>query len=331
MNTKINDAVPVAWLIQRNGNTVACMSSKPGSLQVADDEVLVPVYAHPQPAALNEVSGNSGELGGDERARCDACAGIGEVFSDELDHGVDCPRCDGTGNQQGGEVEGDTGEHIKALEAATHWSSTSRPFKAALLAGMAALAARQPVEMSPDFTDTARAAIAWVLWHHQGGSSPVGQPLRFALGMGQHDRMTDQQIAEAKRFAAWAGASSEGFHRRDRAQGIDLGPIATRKLDDLAAQGYVTNGVAIFNPATGQRGLVDNLGFVGWVGAQGIDLGPLRRLYQAYVRLLESGRDRIIDLGGTCDPVDVMERMDVDLIEARVMIDSRRDAGAGVE
>lgn len=81
----------------------------------------------------------------------------------------------------------------------------------------------EPVEMSPEFTDTARAAIAWVLWHHQGGSSPVGQPLRFALGMGQHDRMTDYQIAEAKRFAAWAGATTEGFHRRDPAQAVDLG------------------------------------------------------------------------------------------------------------
>lgn len=80
----------------------------------------------------------------------------------------------------------------------------------------------EPVEISPDFTDTARAAIAWVLWHHQGGSSPVGQPLRFALGMEQHDRMTDQQIAEAKRFAAWAGVNSEGFHHRSTAQAVDL-------------------------------------------------------------------------------------------------------------
>lgn len=39
-------------------------------------------------------------------------------------------------------------------------------------------------EMSPDFTDTARAALLWVLWHHQGGSSDIGQPIRFALGMG---------------------------------------------------------------------------------------------------------------------------------------------------
>lgn len=50
------------------------------------------------------------------------------------------------------------------------------------------------------------------------------------------------------------------------AQGIDLSPIAKRKVEELSAQGYVTNGVAIFNPATGQRGLVDNLGYVGWQG-----------------------------------------------------------------
>ncbi|WP_099484453.1 hypothetical protein [Stenotrophomonas maltophilia] len=85
--------------------------------------------------------------------------------------------------------------------------------------------AGEPVEMSPEFTDTARAAIAWVLWHHQGGSSPVGQPLRFSLGMGQHDRMTDHQIAEAKRFAEWSGATTEGFHRHKTAQAADLGQL----------------------------------------------------------------------------------------------------------
>lgn len=51
------EAVPVAWLIQRNGHTVACMSSKPGSLQAADDEVVVPVFDHPQPAELAEQQG----------------------------------------------------------------------------------------------------------------------------------------------------------------------------------------------------------------------------------------------------------------------------------
>lgn len=44
------------------------------------------------------------------------------------------------------------------------------------------------------------AAICLALWHHQGGSSPVGQPLRPMLGLGQHDRMTPDQIEAAKRL-----------------------------------------------------------------------------------------------------------------------------------
>jgi len=102
------------------------------------------------------------------------------------------------------------------------WDTTDYQQMADEMAESLAASPAQSVEMSPDFTDTARAAIAWVLWHHQGGSSPVGQPLRFSLGMGQHDRMTDHQIAEAKRFAQWAGASTEGFHRHKSAQVVDL-------------------------------------------------------------------------------------------------------------
>lgn len=58
--------------------------------------------------------------------------------------------------------------------------------------------------MEHEFTDSARAALLWVLWHHQGSSSPVGQPIRFALGMGQHDRLTDHQLAQAKLWGDWA-------------------------------------------------------------------------------------------------------------------------------
>ncbi|HEL4262996.1 TPA: hypothetical protein UM515_002703 [Stenotrophomonas maltophilia] len=57
--------------------------------------------------------------------------------------------------------------------------------------------------------------------------------------------------------------------------------------------------------------------------AQAVDLGDFKALYRAYVRLLESGRDRIRDLGGTCDPVDVMEANDVDLQAARRVLDSQ--------
>ncbi|MBD3684148.1 hypothetical protein H3005_20045 [Stenotrophomonas sp. Br8] len=56
--------------------------------------------------------------------------------------------------------------------------------------------------------------------------------------------------------------------------------------------------------------------------AQAVGLAEFKALYRAYVLLLESGRDRIIDLGGTCDPVDVMEANDIDLQAARRVIDS---------
>lgn len=47
-------------------------------------------------------------------------------------------------------------------------------------------------------------ALLWTLWHHQGGSSHIGQPIRKLLGIGQHDRMTDEQIEQAKAFGGAA-------------------------------------------------------------------------------------------------------------------------------
>ena len=47
-------------------------------------------------------------------------------------------------------------------------------------------------------------ALLWTLYHHQGGSSHIGQPIRKLLGIGQHDRLTDEQIAEAKAFGGAA-------------------------------------------------------------------------------------------------------------------------------
>lgn len=43
-------------------------------------------------------------------------------------------------------------------------------------------------------------ALLWTLYHHQGGSSHIGQPIRKLLGIGQHDRLTNEQIAQAKAF-----------------------------------------------------------------------------------------------------------------------------------
>lgn len=62
--------------------------------------------------------------------------------------------------------------------------------------------------------------------------------------------------------------------------------------------------------------------------APGVDLRePMRNLYQAYVRLLESGMDRITSLGGDCDPVDVMEANDIDLRAAREALDASPKGG----
>ncbi|GEM_PF-2367936 len=66
--------------------------------------------------------------------------------------------------------------------------------------------------------------------------------------------------------------------------------------------------------------------------APGIDLRePMRNLYQAYVRLLESGMDRITSLGGDCDPVDVMEANDIDLRAAREALDASPKGGSDAE
>lgn len=47
-------------------------------------------------------------------------------------------------------------------------------------------------------------ALLWTLYHHQGSSSHIGQPIRKLLGIGQHDRMTDEQIADANKFGSAA-------------------------------------------------------------------------------------------------------------------------------
>ena len=43
-----------------------------------------------------------------------------------------------------------------------------------------------------------RGLLMLALYHHQGASSEVGQPIRQALGIGQYERMSDEQIAMAK-------------------------------------------------------------------------------------------------------------------------------------
>lgn len=57
-------------------------------------------------------------------------------------------------------------------------------------------------------------------------------------------------------------------------------------------------------------------------------LAALKKLNRAYVQLLENGRDRILSLGGECDPVDYMEQVDCNLAECRATIASVKGCAA---
>lgn len=41
--------------------------------------------------------------------------------------------------------------------------------------------------------------LLYALYYHQGSQSPVGQPIREFLGIGQFDQLTDEQLVAAKK------------------------------------------------------------------------------------------------------------------------------------
>jgi hypothetical protein len=56
----------------------------------------------------------------------------------------------------------------------------------------------EPAQQQPTSQDV-KAALLFALWHHQGGSSKIGQPIRAALGIGQYANLTPEQLEAAKR------------------------------------------------------------------------------------------------------------------------------------
>lgn len=64
---------------------------------------------------------------------------------------------------------------------------------------------------TPKMSRESRAMLLNVLWHHQGGSSPVGQPLRKLLGIEQHDHLTAEQLSEAKWIDALLAKASGAY------------------------------------------------------------------------------------------------------------------------
>ncbi|GEM_PF-7022045 len=163
---------------------------------------------------------------------------------------------------------------------------------------MAALAAGKALPGIAYLT-AAKERIRWLSRHLAAALAvrqPVGQEPRAWLIHWSHIPLeAPEATTSASRVDAVSALTDppriEPLYAAQPAQGIDLGPIATRKLGELAAQGYVTNGVAIFNPATGHRGLVDNMGYVGRQEAQRVHVG-------AGVRAIADERRRQVQAEG---------------------------------
>lgn len=87
------------------------------------------------------------------------------------------------------------------LKTYSHYSGENRAKEftslAARLSAYADTLAQSP-EPVADMAATTRACLAYVLWRHQGGSSPIGQPIRRLLGMGRESELSEDDLAAAK-------------------------------------------------------------------------------------------------------------------------------------
>lgn len=70
--------------------------------------------------------------------------------------------------------------------------------------------------------------LLWALYHHQGGKSEIGQPIRRLLGLEQHDALTEKQIELARTAANCAEYWQEVLDKSPEAESI------LQQLDNLA-------------------------------------------------------------------------------------------------
>lgn len=91
---------------------------------------------------------------------------------------------------------------LKAPQSIFTTTNTSTADEIHLRGIKAALATHNPPNPAP---------LLWLLWNHLGSQSPVGQSIREYLGMGQFDRMTEEQIDAAKH---WREAKWRRLHKQ---------------------------------------------------------------------------------------------------------------------
>lgn len=203
----------------------------------------------------------------------------------------------------------------------------------------------------------AQEAVAFRLLYktHAGEWSTQGRP--WADGKPDPKIVADAALPGSRwkiEYAYAAPVAAAPVDLTNWAAHYSINPAAVEALQSMLASvpaatvdgGQVTgwrnvNGMAVFTVAS-HSGITPDQEFVRYddhlaamastPAAPGIDLRePMRKLYRAYVRLLESGRDRIVSLGGDCDPVDVMEANDIDLRAAREALDASPKGGSDAE
>lgn len=96
---------------------------------------------------------------------------------------------------------------------------------------------RQPPELAPKV----RAALLAVLWHHQGGSSPIGQPIRELLCIGKFEHLTPEQVRTAKDATAGIEAFIEPTPRGSSLHDSIGGTVA--RLKRYSRQGDNANNL----------------------------------------------------------------------------------------
>ncbi len=178
-----------------------------------------------------------------------------------------------------------------------------------------AISARQPVgELAIDYEDlldqakdlihcgcSVNGAFEWLLEQLTDGEALSAPPAQ-AVDLGPVRALLQRRIEQWRSHLP-----------------ADPGAPGTREIETKGEHDY-NNDVRIYRE--GIAVMEEAVALIGQT-VQAVDLGDFKALYRAYVRLLESGPDRIIDLGGSCDPVDVMEANDVDLQAARRVLDSQ--------
>jgi hypothetical protein len=63
---------------------------------------------------------------------------------------------------------------------------------------------RTPIQRGANEIERLQGCLLWLLWHHQGSSSPIGQPIRRALGIDRYAPMTEAQIEAGQCFGVLA-------------------------------------------------------------------------------------------------------------------------------